>query len=54
MRSGMNDAIVVGAGVFGAWTALHLRRTGRRVLLLDRMVPAITARVPVVNRGSFG
>jgi sarcosine oxidase len=31
----MNDAIVVGAGVFGAWTALHLRRTGRRVVLVD-------------------
>ena len=35
----MNDAIVVGAGVFGAWTALHLRRTGRRVLLLDQYGP---------------
>jgi glycine/D-amino acid oxidase-like deaminating enzyme len=29
------DAVVVGAGVFGAWTALHLRRTGRTVALLD-------------------
>jgi sarcosine oxidase len=29
------DAVVVGAGVFGAWTALHLRRTGRSVALLD-------------------
>jgi sarcosine oxidase len=29
------DAVVVGAGVFGAWTALHLRRTGRTVMLLD-------------------
>ena len=29
------DAIVVGAGVFGAWTALNLRRTGRAVALLD-------------------
>lgn len=29
------DAIVVGAGVFGAWTAWHLQRQGRRVLLLD-------------------
>jgi glycine/D-amino acid oxidase-like deaminating enzyme len=29
------DAAVVGAGVFGAWTALHLRRTGRSVALLD-------------------
>ena len=29
------DVIVVGAGVFGAWTAWHLRRAARRVLLLD-------------------
>jgi sarcosine oxidase len=29
------DAVVVGAGVFGSWTALHLRRSGRAVALLD-------------------
>src|ERR1700721_596967 len=29
------DTVVVGAGVFGAWTALHLRRSGRTVALLD-------------------
>lgn len=29
------DVMVVGAGVFGAWTALHLRRSGHSVLLLD-------------------
>jgi sarcosine oxidase len=29
------DAVVVGAGVFGAWTALYLRRTGRHVVLVD-------------------
>ncbi len=29
------DVVVVGAGVFGAWTALHLRRSGRTVALLD-------------------
>ncbi len=29
------DAVVVGAGVFGAWTALYLRRSGRTVALLD-------------------
>lgn len=33
------DAVVVGAGVFGAWTALHLRRTGRRVVLVDMFGP---------------
>ena len=34
------DVIVVGAGVFGAWTAWHLRRGGQRVLLVDASGPA--------------
>ena len=34
------DAIVVGAGVFGSWTAWHLRKAGQRVLLLDASGPA--------------
>ncbi len=34
------DVIVVGAGVFGAWTALHLSRKGPRVLLVDAYGPA--------------
>ncbi len=34
------DAIVIGAGVFGTWTAEHLRRAGKRVLLVDQMGPA--------------
>ena len=38
--SGRWDTIVVGAGVFGAWTAWHLRRLGQRVLLLDASGPA--------------
>ena len=29
------DVVVIGAGVFGAWTAHHLRRSGRSVALLD-------------------
>jgi sarcosine oxidase len=29
------DVAVIGAGVFGAWTALHLARRGQRVVLLD-------------------
>jgi len=29
------DAVVIGAGVFGAWCALRLRATGRSVALLD-------------------
>ena len=33
------DVIVVGAGVFGAWTAHHLQQAGKRVLLLDASGP---------------
>jgi sarcosine oxidase len=39
-RSGPRDVIVVGAGVFGAWTAWHLLKLGRKVLLLDAWGPA--------------
>jgi sarcosine oxidase len=31
---------VIGAGVFGAWTAEHLRRAGHRVTLIDMAGPA--------------
>ena len=34
------DVIVVGAGVFGAWTALQLARRGQRALLVDAYGPA--------------
>jgi sarcosine oxidase len=34
------DVVVIGAGVFGAWTAWHLGRRGRRVLLVDAYGPA--------------
>jgi monomeric sarcosine oxidase len=40
VQSGRRDVIVVGAGVFGAWTAWHLLKLGRRVLLLDAWGPA--------------
>ena len=33
------DVAVIGAGVFGVWTAYQLRRTGRSVLLLDAYGP---------------
>lgn len=33
--TGGRDVIVVGAGVFGAWTAWNLQRQGQKVLLLD-------------------
>src|SRR6266849_2164815 len=34
------DVAVIGAGVFGAWTAWHLARRGQRVVLLDAYGPA--------------
>jgi monomeric sarcosine oxidase len=34
------DTVVIGAGVFGAWAAWHLRRAGQRVLLVDQYGPA--------------
>ncbi len=33
------DVAVVGAGVFGAWTAWHLNRRGQKVLLVDAYGP---------------
>lgn len=33
------DVAVVGAGVFGAWTALELQRAGRKVVLIDAYGP---------------
>ncbi len=33
------DVAIVGAGVFGAWTAYHLAQKGRRVALLDAYGP---------------
>lgn len=52
------DAIVVGAGVFGAWTARSLQRMGHSVLLLDAWGPA-HARASSggesrMTRGSYG
>ena len=33
------DVVVVGAGVFGAWTASHFARRDKRVLLVDSYGP---------------
>jgi len=33
------DVAVIGAGVFGTWTAWHLRKRGQRVLLVDAYGP---------------
>lgn len=40
MTTNTFDTVVVGAGVFGAWTAWELRRAGKRVLLIDAFGPA--------------
>ena len=37
---GKRTAIVVGAGVFGAWSALRLARDGWQVTLIDAYGPA--------------
>ena len=34
------DFAVIGAGVFGAWTARQLRRSGASVILMDAYGPA--------------
>ncbi len=34
------DVAVIGAGVFGAWSAWHLRRAGKSVLLAEAWAPA--------------
>ncbi|MEO8663421.1 MAG: N-methyl-L-tryptophan oxidase [Bryobacteraceae bacterium] len=34
------DVAVIGAGVFGSWTAHHLRRAGQRVILIDAYGPS--------------
>jgi monomeric sarcosine oxidase len=44
---GAFDVAVVGAGVFGSWTAWHLCKAGRRVVLVDAYGPAS-------SRGSSG
>ena len=35
----MRHVVVVGAGVFGVWTAFHLRQSGARVTLVDQYGP---------------
>ena len=39
MSKSSYDVAVVGAGVFGAWTAYQLQRSGRRVVLIDAHGP---------------
>jgi sarcosine oxidase len=57
-RSTTWDSVVVGAGVFGAWTAWHLRKAGQRVLLLDAFgvahARASSGGESRLTRGSYG
>src|SRR5882757_5454304 len=39
MNNSNYDVAVVGAGVFGAWTAFQLQRAGKRVILIDAHGP---------------
>ena len=39
MAGGRQHVVVVGAGVFGAWTAHHLLKAGHRVTLIDAFGP---------------
>ena len=52
------DTVVIGAGVFGAWTAWHLRASGQRVLLLDAFgaahARASSGGESRLTRGSYG
>ena len=52
------DVVVVGAGVFGAWTARELQKLGRKVLLLDAWGPsharASSGGESRLTRGSYG
>src|SRR5688572_30041888 len=52
------DSIVIGAGVFGAWTAWYLRKVGQRVLLLDEYgaahARASSGGESRMTRGSYG
>ncbi|HEV7609088.1 MAG TPA: FAD-dependent oxidoreductase [Steroidobacteraceae bacterium] len=52
------DSVVVGSGVFGAWTAWHLRKAGQRVLLLDAFgaahARASSGGESRLTRGSYG
>ncbi|MBV9929331.1 MAG: FAD-dependent oxidoreductase [Alphaproteobacteria bacterium] len=56
--SGARDVVVVGAGVFGAWTARRLQQAGRRVLLIDAWAPgharASSGGESRLTRGSYG
>lgn len=43
------DAVVVGAGIIGLWTAVHLARRGCKVALIEQQTVPINA---TVNSGA--
>src|SRR3546814_21063096 len=52
------DVIILGSGIFGAWTARRLQELGRRVTLVDAWAPS-AARAPSggqsrLTRGTSG
>jgi len=57
-KSATWDSVVIGAGVFGAWTAWHLHKAGQRVLLLDAFgaahARASSGGESRLTRGSYG
>jgi glycine/D-amino acid oxidase-like deaminating enzyme len=57
-RSPSPDVLVVGAGVFGAWTAKRLQDSGKRVTLIDAWGPgharASSGGESRMTRGSYG
>ena len=42
---------MIGAGVFGAWTAHHLQQQGHKVTLIDAWGPRTAAPPPAANPG---
>src|SRR5439155_11672761 len=56
--STQRHVVVVGAGAFGGWTALHLLRRGARVTLVDAWGPgnsrASSGGGTLVIRGTYG
>jgi len=56
--AGVGSVIVIGAGVFGGWTALHLLRRGMQVTLVDAWGPgnsrASSGGETRVIRGTYG
>jgi glycine/D-amino acid oxidase-like deaminating enzyme len=34
----MTDVVIIGAGINGSWTALHLAKQGYKTILLDQVL----------------